>query len=361
MTTPNPTHTFTYESDGDVATAIDVLFMERFVSGAEPRSAQVHLEQVRPRATLLPKGTRPVRVAENAWRRSALARGPGWTLRAVRWSDGSATVTVTATHAKLARQVLAAATERARPVAVDDPRRVDVGFWHQGRHGPIRTERRVEVQPWIEIRRNYTSGAAEALDKVLALTPSTLGGRLLLLHGPPGTGKTTALRALALAWRSWCRTDVLLDPEQLFAQAGYLLQTALGNEDEEKGDRYRLLVLEDCDELIGAGAKAGTGQSLARLLNLTDGLLGQRLRLLVAITTNEPLARLHPAIVRPGRCLAQIAVGPLTPAEARQWLGRPVLLPAEGVTLAELAAMRDGGGVIEHHPAPFTDRVGQYL
>ena len=39
--------------------------------------------------------------------------------------------------------------------------------------------------------------------------------------------------------------------------------------------RWRLLILEDCDELIRGDAKSGTGQSLARLLNLTDGILGQ--------------------------------------------------------------------------------------
>ena len=29
-------------------------------------------------------------------------------------------------------------------------------------------------------------------------------GRLIVWRGPPGTGKTWALRALAGAWREWC-------------------------------------------------------------------------------------------------------------------------------------------------------------
>src|SRR6185437_13489473 len=64
-------------------------------------------------------------------------------------------------------------------------------------------------------------------------------------------------------------------------------------------------------------AKERSGQGLARLLNLTDGLLGQGLSLLIVLTTNEPLERLHPAVVRPGRCIAQIEVGTLNEAEAR--------------------------------------------
>ncbi len=118
-------------------------------------------------------------------------------------------------------------------------------------------------------------------------------------------------------------------------------------------------MLEDCDELIRADAKQGTGQALARLLNLTDGMLGQGLRLLIAITTNEPLARLHPAIIRPGRCLAEIEIGPLTPSEAGAWLGRPVRTEPAGITLAELCARRSELTLVGDRPAPLA--TGQYL
>ena len=102
-----------------------------------------------------------------------------------------------------------------------------------------------------------------------------------------------------------------------------------------------MLLLEDCDELIRGGAKQGAGQSLSRLLNLTDGLLGQGRNVLVAITTNEDLGELHPAVTRPGRCLAQIEVGPLPYAQAVRWLGTSTGVPAGGATLAQLLALRD--------------------
>jgi hypothetical protein len=37
-----------------------------------------------------------------------------------------------------------------------------------------------------------------------------------LWHGEPGTGKTFAIRALALAWKEWCRFEYVIDPVQLF-------------------------------------------------------------------------------------------------------------------------------------------------
>lgn len=92
--------------------------------------------------------------------------------------------------------------------------------------------------------------------------------------------------------------------------------------------------------MLRGGAKRSAGQALSRLLNLTDGLLGQGQNVLVAITTNEELGRLHPAVVRPGRCLAQIEVGPLPRDEAARWLGTEAGLVGPSATLAELYALK---------------------
>ncbi len=333
---------------GNTIGLLETFLAASFLDGSQPFSRSQRLAAVREEATLRPPGTHASRSAVAANRSAHLVVGDGWTLLSVRWAEGGANVEVVATSDELARQILEQAVDGAvEQLAPDDPR-VEIGFWHLGSHGANRRELPIAAQPWAEIRRNYNTASATAFDQLVALDGSESGegrlnGRILLVHGPPGTGKTTALRSLAKQWQKWCQLDFVLDPERLFATPGYLIEVIMGEDDDDKP--WRMLLLEDCDELIRPGAKASAGQALSRLLNLTDGLLGQGRQILVAITTNEDIARLHPAVTRPGRCLAQIEVGPLPRDQAVQWLGdseAASAVPSRGATLAELVALRDG-------------------
>jgi Domain of unknown function (DUF5925)/ATPase family associated with various cellular activities (AAA) len=338
---------------------IDVLGLAAFVAGDQPYAVHKSLDHVRDDATLLPAGASVLR--ETVWggERAHLAVGDGWTLRAVHWrSSKTATVAVTAITAELGGRIMALATDGMTepPPPADD---VVMGFWHSA-NGYRRHPRSITAARWADIRGNYARSAATQFDRLAGVDRDSLRGRLLLLYGPPGTGKTTVLRALARQWRDWCQFDCVLDPEALFRDPAYLMEIVLHTEDDDadQPEKWRLLLLEDCDELIRAEAKASSGQAMSRLLNLTDGLLGQGRKVLVALTTNEHLARLHPAIVRPGRCLASVEVPALPYPEAAAWLGSATRVPTGGATLAELYALRDGAEeAIERPPV----RYGQYL
>jgi ATP-dependent 26S proteasome regulatory subunit len=143
--------------------------------------------------------------------------------------------------------------------------------------------------------------------------------------------------------------EYVLDPEALFGRdAAYFMHVLFNDPDdgdeEDAVAKSRVLVLEDCDELLSADAKERAGQGLARLLNLVDGLIGQGLNVNVVITTNEPLGDFHPAVSRPGRCGAVVAFELFDTDEAAAWLASYECTAAvpNSASLAELLAIRDG-------------------
>jgi uncharacterized protein DUF5925 len=266
----------------------------------------------------------------------------------------------TASVAEAAMTQLRALLPAPEPVATQD---VPVVFWTYSPHGPVPSARQIGVPRWDEIRENYAAPAQAQLDAIMSGFRPAHGGQLVLWHGEAGTGKTFALRALAWEWREWCQIHYVVDPDTFFGEHADYLMTVLmqsggmgahvgmlmsmhggvsrawsayagsiedGAEDagalDEPGEagrhapHWRLLVLEDTGELLRPDAKSIIGQGLARFLNVVDGLIGQGLRVLVLVTTNERIDTLHPAVARPGRCAANIEFDKLGQDEATAWL-----------------------------------------
>lgn len=241
----------------------------------------------------------------------------------------------------------AVVTDLVAALREDEPKHGDVPitFLANASGRMIEPRRRISAPAWPEIRDNYSAPTRDALDELMAACEPGPGG-LLLWHGEPGTGKSYALRALAREWRGWCDTHFITDADAfLGGQTGYLLSALLRSNRGARGEhRWRLVVLEDAGELLAADARAVAGQGLSRLLNLSDGLLGEGLRVVVLVTTNEPLRRLHPAVVRPGRTWAEVEFGELTVDEANVWLEKHGIGSTSNCArpLAELFAVAAG-------------------
>jgi ATP-dependent 26S proteasome regulatory subunit len=137
-------------------------------------------------------------------------------------------------------------------------------------------------------------------------------------------------------------------------------ESEVGGEDEERTAKaWRVLVLEDTGELLTADAKVVIGQGLSRFLNVVDGLIGQGLRVLVLVTTNEPIRKLHPAVARPGRCAANVEFAALNSDEASDWLAAHDVADGAGasMTLAELYARAEGRDASETRLVGFAEEA----
>ncbi len=228
----------------------------------------------------------------------------------------------------------------------EDEELVEIRFWMGGAYNhAARVDRRLAAPRWTEVSANYPADTRRDLEVAMSdLEGLAQRGRVLLWHGPPGTGKTYAVRALAREHSHVATVDCIVEPELFFSRGARYLTEVLDVDDDPDDERWHVLVVEDADELISADAKMRSGQGLSRLLNLADGLFGQAIRVLVLVTTNEPMTSFHPALVRPGRCGSLVSFQRFGAGEAQHWLRRAGSSEAVGgpATLAELFAMTSG-------------------
>lgn len=265
-------------------------------------------------------------------------------------------------------QALLADLRKALPQSEEHPNRnnVPVTFWTRSPNGPKSIQRDIDVPTWEDIRTNYSTGCRKELDYLHGDFIPAFGGQLLLWHGVPGTGKTYAIRSLAQKWQDWAEVEYIVDPDAFFGDSAYMMgvlldryvpridldeldddmQDRLGVDDDEdpednRNRKWRLFILEDCGELLMQDAKDRVGQGLSRLLNLVDGLIGQGLRILLLITTNEELGRMHPAVTRPGRAAMNIGFSTLNAEEVEAWAAQHDI-QAKGIqTLAQLFSVAE--------------------
>ena len=161
-----------------------------------------------------------------AWRDSrshdAVLALPGGAVALLVSGHGACEVIVAAAGADFAAHAAEALAERFRdPPPPDD--RLRVHFWAQSGPAASFERRAVEASTWEEVDGNYPRRTRAAVGALASATRPGHGS-LVLWHGPPGTGKTHALRALARAWRGWASVHDVTDPERFLAGTGYLME-----------------------------------------------------------------------------------------------------------------------------------------
>lgn len=152
---------------------------------------------------------------------------------------------------------------------------------------------------------------------------------IVLLHGLPGTGKTTYLRHLVGKIK---KRVLFLSPSVAGNITNPDFIELLVNNPET------VLIIEDAEQII-MSRKYSSNSAVSNLLNVSDGLLADFLNVQIICTFNSSLSAIDSALLRKGRLIAQYEFGKLGINKAQALsthLGFDTLIN-EPMTIAEIA------------------------
>ena len=134
---------------------------------------------------------------------------------------------------------------------------------------------------------------------------------LILLHGLPGSGKTHYIRYLI---QEFTDKQLIYVPPDMTSSISTpeFFPFMLQNKDS-------ILIIEDAENIIKSREdKTSTTQSVANLLNLSDGLLGDSLHQPIIATFNCEINSIDSALLRKGRLISQHEFSKLSIKDAQK-------------------------------------------
>ena len=158
----------------------------------------------------------------------------------------------------------------------------------------------------INIQELYNDDFIE-IDAIINTALQKQESGMVLLHGEPGTGKTTYIKHLIGKYQDkqfiFIQNDFvrdLLKPNFI----SFLLQ-----------NKNAILIIEDAEKVVVNRENSGDDSVVSTILQLTDGLFSDFLNIKIICTFNTNIERIDKALLRKGRMIAKYKFTPLTPAK----------------------------------------------
>lgn len=164
------------------------------------------------------------------------------------------------------------------------------------------------------VRENYDKTVLDGFDFLVKdLAAESPRGRLAILDGPPGTGKSYFVRALINEIEN---SIFLIVPSSLVGHISEpnFMPAIIDLHEEEQVPI--IMVLEDADAaLLPRGVD--NMSTISDLLNFADGIVGKIIDFRIIATTNAKRLEIEPALMRKGRLSRHVHIGKLELEHAR--------------------------------------------
>ena len=184
--------------------------------------------------------------------------------------------------------------------------------------------------PEIDLELNYGEEFIKVHDLIVKRLNKQNDKGIILLHGDPGTGKTSYIKYL---------TKLITDKDVLFIPPSMAEMLSEPNIIPFLMDhKNAILIIEDAERVISDRQINGSSPGVSNILNLTDGILGDCLNIQVIATFNMRKEKIDQALLRKGRLIAEHKFQKLTIDETNKLLktlGKNVDVK-EGLALADI-------------------------
>lgn len=144
----------------------------------------------------------------------------------------------------------------------------------------------------INIHDNYNEGFEKVSEEIISKLNDKKRTGLVILHGEPGTGKTTYIRYLA----GRLKKDIIFIPPDMVYHitSPEFIPFLLENSNS-------ILIIEDAEPALQKRMDSGRTGAVSNILNMTDGLLSDCLNISIVATFNTTTKNIDEALLRHGR------------------------------------------------------------
>ena len=185
----------------------------------------------------------------------------------------------------------------------------------------------------VDVSRFYNDDFQE-VDEIILQSLNMEKAGLILLHGTPGTGKTSYIKSLISRFDKKTFIFIqnefvneLLHPDFI----SFMLK-----------HRNAILIIEDAEKVITSRDRVNENSVVSTILQLTDGLFSDYLNIKIICTFNTSINLIDKALLRKGRMIAYYEFKPLNNQKAMELMdGLGLETVDKEMTLADIFNYRD--------------------